>query len=56
MPIAILLNGTELNVQAIQFKEAGLEDDSYFHDCYITFEDGEVERYDACDVTILAES
>lgn len=51
--IPIILNGTHLIVESLLFKEATNEDEYYFHDCLITFLNGEVEIYDACDVTLV---
>lgn len=53
--IRIDLNGTSIIVKKLEYKEATLEDEVYFHDVYITFMDGEVERFDAGDVTVLKE-
>ena len=51
----IILNGTWLKVVAIRFDEADLTEDEYYHDAYITFASGEIERFDACDVKVLKE-
>lgn len=51
--IPIIINGSYLIVESTVFKEANHEDEYYFHDCYVTFLNGEVEVYDACDVTLV---
>lgn len=51
--IPIMLNGHDMKVYAIRFDEAGIMEDEYYHDAHITFSNGVVERYDACDVVML---
>lgn len=53
--IPIILNGTWLKVNALRYDEADLMEDEYYHDVYITFASGEIERYDACDLIHLKE-
>ena len=51
--LRIVLNGSELTVKEVKFDEADIMSDEYYHDCYITFLDGEITRYDACDVIVV---
>jgi len=53
--IRIDLNGTSIIVKKLEYKEATLEDEIYFHDVYVTFMNDKVERFDAGDVTVLKE-
>jgi hypothetical protein len=50
----INLNGTDLEVQSIYYKEnenASFFAEEYYRDCQIIFLDGTTGTYDACDVT-----
>ena len=52
-PKGIILNGTSLKVKKIKFVESKITDEEYYHDCYITFLNGETGRYDASDVIVI---
>lgn len=48
-----MLNGSEMEVLNIRHEESPVGSDDYYHDCYVTFLDGETYRYDASDITVL---
>lgn len=53
--MSVDINGSWIKVKNVEYKKSTPENEENFHDCYVTFLDGEVQRFDAQDITVLNE-